>query len=238
MGQLELLWKLQDYDLKLEQYKKELLDLEQEKNIEKLTVRLKELEYDLINKKTQVEVDNAKMQRLNNKLKHINFDFKRLENKLYGGKISNIKQLEAIKNEQDEIKEKAMKIEDEILELMEKVDKNSEDIDNLHREYLEIRDTLEKRKKEIKINIEDLKVTIERQEELILNIKNKLDDSLLKKYTDAKKRKGRVVVRVEGDKCTGCHMAIPLSTLSKIKHSNKVNYCDNCGRVLYYTKED
>lgn len=237
MNQLEQLWELQKHDRILTQLKERLQILNKEEEIEKLRISVKQREYDLANKKTQLDVDDMKIKRFEQKLRQLNFDIKEIDEKLYSGKINNLKQLEQLEKESAMLKKEAKRVETDTIELMEEMEKLEGEITEVEELFLQLKKRLKEEEDNHDKLVDSIEEKIKEEEESIQSIKEKIDDDLVKKYEYLKEKKGKVIVEVSGDKCTGCHMAIPLSLLSKIKRNNTITYCDNCGRILYYIKE-
>lgn len=122
MSQLKLLWSLQQHDRRLAQLIQKLKEIENEKKKDDLIVKLQQVEYDITNKKTRKEVNELKIQRSSSKLEQITFKFKDVEKKLYDGSISDLKQLTYMSKEAQDIKKESIKLEKEILNLMEETE--------------------------------------------------------------------------------------------------------------------
>lgn len=239
MNQLNLLWQLQNCDKKLLELNESLDKFKKGEEIDELHLKLKQIEYDSTNINTQIEVNNAKIDRNNRKLENLRIKLEEIDEKLYSGDVSDLGQLEFMNNENKKIEEENSKLESDTLELME-------NIEELKKASIEVSKAEEETNKQLKIAESEQKEHIEKAENDIENLKEdrkqileKLDEDIISKYTDLKKSKGKdkAIVEVSKQRCTGCHMSIPLSILSKLKKNSVLTYCDNCGRILYYEKE-
>ena len=57
-------------------------------------------------------------------------------------------------------------------------------------------------------------------------------------YDRLHNRKGtNIVVGISHKACGGCHMKLPESDVIVVKADQKVNFCPNCGRIVYYTRD-
>jgi len=66
----------------------------------------------------------------------------------------------------------------------------------------------------------------------------KLDELTLSRYNRLVERKGtNIVVGIQHGACGGCHMKLPEAEVIVIKSDSKVNYCPNCSRIVYYTRD-
>jgi len=67
---------------------------------------------------------------------------------------------------------------------------------------------------------------------------SKLDELTLSRYNRLVGRKGtNIVVGIQHGACGGCHMKLPEAEVIVIKSGSKVNYCPNCSRIVYYTRD-
>lgn len=234
MSQLKLLWSLQQHDRRLAQLIQKLKEIENEKKKDDLIVKLQQVEYDITNKKTRKEVNELKIQRSSSKLEQITFKFKDVEKKLYDGSISDLKQLTYMSKEAQDIKKESIKLEKEILNLMEETEQLGQELIEVINIYNELKEKMDKSLKEYDSISMQIKLEIKNEKVRIEKISSRLNEELKKKYIILKENKGRVLAQVVDGKCKGCHMTIPLFIMSKLKNKDEITYCDNCGRILYY----
>ncbi len=65
-------------------------------------------------------------------------------------------------------------------------------------------------------------------------VTGKLDEDVLSIYSRLLKSKGdAVVVAIENDICTGCHMKLTTQTILKARSRQGLVHCENCSRILY-----
>lgn len=239
MSQLDILWQVQSCDKEIYKFKGELKELKKGEEIESLYLKLRQREYDSTNINTQIEVNNTIIHRNNKKLDDLNYRLKEIEEKLYSGEVADLGQLEYMNVESKKIKKEVERIESETLSLMEKVDILKKDVVEVESELKKISEDLRFAEDNHKNRIEKIENEIQKSIEKRDNILKQLDDKLIKSYNDLQetKGKGKAVVKVDNNRCNGCHMNIPLSLLSKLKKNETIAKCDNCGRILYYTNE-
>lgn len=237
MSQLKLLWSMQQHDRRLAQLIQKLKEIEEEKKMDDLIVRLQQIEYDVTNKKTQKEVNELKMQRANNKLDQITVKLKDVEKKLYDGSVSDLKQLTYMNKESQDLKKETIKLEKEILNLMEETEKLGQELTEVLITYNKLNDEIHSKENEFESISIQVKHEIKKEKIIINKISSSLGEELQKKYSTLKQSKGKVLAQVYDGKCNGCHMTIPLFIMAKLKNKDEITYCDNCGRMLYYKEE-
>lgn len=131
-------------------------------------------------------------------------------------------------------KEEKIKIEDELLALMESDERNSAEIKNLQKEY----EKTEKELAEKKVIFEnDLKKENNSIGQLMLDKQIKLAElskNIADKYENVRKnKKGIAVVPVENGICGGCHRNLPIHIIDELKKDKELVSCHNCMRILY-----
>jgi predicted nucleic acid-binding Zn-ribbon protein len=182
-------------------------------------------------KKEKKIAKGKKVNELENKIGNIDEEIKNLE-----GDIPLIKTNEKYFELQDRInrlKEVKNNTEDKVLLLMEE-----------NEEYVRTFKELEKRKDEnlAKINAEMTKnkAEIDQLESEISKKKKEKEDNFVllpeiikKRYlTLENKFPQSPIAYLNGDICTGCNMGVPPQVRENIKGKEKIEYCQNCGRVL------
>ncbi|HEY7727659.1 MAG TPA: hypothetical protein VID50_04335 [Candidatus Eisenbacteria bacterium] len=75
-------------------------------------------------------------------------------------------------------------------------------------------------------NVERLSHTRER-------ITKQIDQKLLQAYDRIRRRFVRAVVPLDGAICLGCFMGLPTGAVGKKSGPATIEYCENCGRILY-----
>ncbi|MFA5524622.1 MAG: C4-type zinc ribbon domain-containing protein [Tissierellales bacterium] len=236
MSQLKLLWSMQQHDRRLAQLIQKLKEFEKEKKKDDLIIILQQLEYDVTNKRTQKEVNELKIQRSNIKLEQISSKLKHIEEKLYNGSVSDLKQLTYMNKEVQDIKKESVKLERETLLLMEETEKLGYELIEVVNMYDQLKEKIDENIKEIESMSDKIKIEINKEKVIIEKISSRLAEDLRNKYSTLKVTKGKVLAQVFEGKCKGCHMTIPLFIMSKLKNKDEITYCDNCGRILYYVE--
>jgi len=158
---------------------------------------------------------------------------KLVEKKLYGGSVSNPKELQAMSDEADMLLKRRDKLQEVQTALL-----NSHE--TARRLEAETRKALK-----VAINSFNAKATaaqeqtgvLKAQAEALLVQRNAaakiIDPNLLKRYeTIRAKLHGLAIVALEdGNACGGCKMGLPRDTVLRVK-SGESTSCENCGRML------
>ena len=228
------LLELQKIDINIyeEEKKKKSLPL----ILEEIINKIQELKDSLKNKNENYKNLQVKLKRKELDLAEKSTKIKKHQEDLYGGKISDIKELKQIQKVISGYNEEKNGIEEEILDLMEEMEDLNKSIYNLN-EDLKCKDEDFKKCKE-KIDIAML--AIEKKANS-LNIKrgeilSKInDDHLLKEYGFLRKEKGgKVIVEVDGSICPGCYLDLPSDVIYQLEKNRKIIICPNCSRILIW----
>ena len=221
-----------DIDIDEEEKKKRNLPL----TIEGITKEILELKDSLKNR-------NENYKNLQIKLKRIELDLTEKSNKinkhqedLYGGKITDIKELKQIQKVVAHYKEDKDGIEEKILDLMEEMEDLDKSISHLDEDLKVKEKKLKKRKEEI-----DSAMLVIEKNINSLNIKRKeilsklTDGRLLKEYERLRKEKGgKAIIKVDGSVCPGCYLDLPSDAIYQLKKNRKMIICPNCSRILIW----
>uniref|UniRef100_UPI0039B92F63 zinc ribbon domain-containing protein n=1 Tax=Candidatus Ruminimicrobium bovinum TaxID=3242779 RepID=UPI0039B92F63 len=128
-------------------------------------------------------------------------------------------------------------IEDEILQLMEDIDK---EFINVKKQEEQLKQTENNIRQEI-ANIQD---TVKKSEQNLLNLKKERDDfaktinsNLLSQYERIREnRNGQGLALIDGDSCGCCSMTLRPQLINQATKCTELVYCDNCSRILFNKK--
>ncbi|MEW9125060.1 MAG: C4-type zinc ribbon domain-containing protein [Thermotaleaceae bacterium] len=236
MNQLNLLWQLQEIEQQLAKKAKALGELERPKEIEGKIQTHKKIKQDYEDIKSELENSKQNLRKTEQELSELHFKKEEMKGKLYGGKINDLKVLGTMMKEQDKMDIEYSQVESNLVEQMELVESTEKKANEVYKSERQMGSKIKHMLNERKVEIEKIKNEIEvlssRQEEL----SKKIDKQYMHIYMDVKKRKVNPMALVEEDTCTGCHMDLPIMTLSDLKNKKLVT-CNNCNRILYMPTE-
>lgn len=231
--QLKLLWDLQELDLSIRDLKSKLEDAPLKSGVQEKTENLNMLKSELDEREKKLKDDQKVLKQLEMKTQKIVDDRKELSESLYGGKITNVKELEQMQRKLDLLAAEKQKTEDSILVLMESVEEQEESYHAAASEH-------EKSEQELKEKEEQLVADIKQfNNELILleDDRGRLSEKVEKKYLArydvlAQKHNGRPLARVTDDICGGCRVFVSSGLRGHLYNPGAMVYCENCGRLL------
>ena len=228
--ELEQLLVLQDRQQKIKQIQIE---------IETVPLQRKSLEAQLAASVAGVEV-------LKQKNRHVEMDRKKLELDV-GTRAETIARLktqqyqtrkndefQAIGHEIERYENEIRKIEDEELELMVQADTIKVDLAEEEKKAGAVRESIARQTKDLEAKSTTLQSQLEELSKEREEIGGKIDEDLLSRFERLFQSKGdAVVVALEHEVCTGCHMKVTTQTAHRVKAGKEIVSCENCGRILY-----
>jgi predicted nucleic acid-binding Zn-ribbon protein len=175
-----------------------------------------------------------KQQRAEEDLHSHRIKIEQSESTLYGGKISNPKELQDLQNEVASLKRYLSTLEDRVLDAMLEV----EEITDQHQKAMQALENIHtqegKRNEALLIDRSKLLIVIER-----LNVeRNVFVGSIpadeLDRYNQLRRsRRGVAVAQVIDHTCAACGSTLSASLLQNASSLNQIAFCDTCGRILY-----
>ena len=229
--QLQLLWKLQTLERRLEEAQKEkesyplalerlqdLLKAQAEKQQEEKK-GLEELEKERVKMEGELEMEGERIKRSQLKLLEIktNKEYLALLQEIEGGKERNSQR------------------EEEIIKLLEKIDQLKADyastVERAQKERVEIEDEQARVKDQMVRGEQNIAHWQQNREEIV----QKLAPEHLRRYNTLKeKRNGIAVVLVINEGCQGCYVNIPPQMYNEVQKYKEIILCPNCNRILYW----
>ena len=229
--QLKLMIELQGLDTAIES----IAD-----NIALLPGKLAQFETPLKEAHTLYESIKKKAETLNKKKHDKDLELDEVQDKIdklktRSSDIKTNKEYEAHRKEIEVFENNILKIEDELLVLMEAIEafedemqKEKEIVNKAEEEFKKQEALVEEEKKKLNSEIEMCKA---KRDEFATRIDKDLYDQYMQKF---KRLGGLAVVQVENEVCLGCNTNIPPQLYNDIKETSKTYTCYYCKRFLYY----
>jgi len=203
---------------------------------EKNLAKVKEKNEEINGKYNELESSRKKLE---DTVEMQNDRIKSNEGKLFSGTITSAKEIENYQEEVKILKEKNSNMEDQILELMIKLEEISEEVKKADTEKAAAEAEVARIKNEMNEKLEVLKHILEGLRKRREDVSSKIPADYIKKYREVKSKKGGIAVSVLKDKfCDVCNMQIPARDAEKIVDAGELYKCPLCGRLaVIYRKE-
>jgi predicted nucleic acid-binding Zn-ribbon protein len=226
---------LQEIDLKLDKVREERGDLPGKvQKLEKMIHENKEL-FAL----QKEQISQLKVEEKNHELdlQSGKAQLKKYEAQLYQVKTN--KEYDAIASETENVKSNIDTSETKILEIEEKIEELTKSNEEIEKEINEHENEFEENNSALqeKISASAEEENLLRQERQI--VEKNLSVQQIKSYERIRgAKKGMAVAQCNGGVCSGCFSFIPPQKVVEIRSMKKLYYCESCGRILIYNKNE
>lgn len=157
----------------------------------------------------------------------------RLDDQLYGGSVTNPRDLESMEQEAAHVREALEKLDGELVELTLQVEESQSKFDSLEKELADTASAWENRRAELeeelqRSNAERSQIESQRDEMVAV-----LDPVSVQQYENLRRTKGGLgVAKVERGLCQACRMSLPTQQQQKVRSAHQTVLCSSCGRIL------
>jgi predicted nucleic acid-binding Zn-ribbon protein len=145
------------------------------------------------------------------------------------------KEYTAALHEIETLKQKKSELEEQALLLMEQIAGQRDDLKRRTQELDRERKALTDRIQEVTAEGEAAKKRIEELDTLAPECQAKVMPQLLEQFKKLyHSKKGRAVVPIQQDSCSGCQISLSPQIVSAARSGDRIVACDHCGRILYW----
>jgi len=154
------------------------------------------------------------------------------EKQLYGGKITNPKELSNLQHEVNTLKAKRDQLENKALEIMDQVELAEASVDATGSELKHLESEWHTQQQQLSTEIEQLKSKLSDLKQKRQLLSEEIDPQAVESYEKIKEQRGQAIARVEQGICRSCRISLPFSELQQARSGNLVQ-CGSCGRILF-----
>lgn len=215
--------------------------------LDKSYARIKEIDQlladDEIIRRSQLKLDRAKKEHFDaeknlrleeQKVKDQRIKIERSQAALYGGKVSNPKELQDLQQESESLKKFLSILEDQQLEAMLALDDAESGYVECKQAHSATETQVADQKAELTEEKTDLLQDIERQKNERNAASANIVPAELSIYEALRKqKKGIAVARVLDKTCGACGSTLSATIYSSAQVPTKITRCSTCGRILY-----
>jgi predicted nucleic acid-binding Zn-ribbon protein len=153
-------------------------------------------------------------------------------------RIKTNKEYLALQREIDLAKKRKSDIEEQLLGIMDKIEKKGADKERIQKSFESDRVILDEKKDKLLAQMRELEAVVAEYKGQDEKLRASVDPSLLSKYDRIKQSKrGLAVVECRHGVCMGCHMHIPPQLYNELVRGDKLITCPTCQRMLYVKEE-
>jgi uncharacterized protein len=231
--QLDTLLELSDADSSLLRLRRRLDDLPEQQQLDDAVRQRAALEQALADRRLDRDRAQAHLDKEDREVAQLKERLAAEQQRMYGGEISNARELASMRAEIDAVERRIGEHEDAELEAMEELEQIEGDIAGLAQQIQDAGAAIEERTaardqaaQSLLAEIAELEVAIEQQRE-------PLASDLLDRYDRARDRfGGRAVGRLAGDQCTACGISLSYADVNELVEGPPLATCPNCGRMM------
>jgi predicted nucleic acid-binding Zn-ribbon protein len=227
---LEQLLVLQDREQKIRQIENEIktLPLHRKHLEEQLAASVAGLEA-LKHKARQTEIDRKKLELdVGTRTETI----ARLRTQQYQTRKND--EFQALGHEITRYEDEIRKLEDAELELMVETDKLKEEIGTEEKKTAATKQSISRQMADLEEKSKTLETRLAELTNDRVALAKQIDEDLLGLFERLFASKGdAVIVPLEHEVCTGCHMKVTTATAMRARTGKEIVSCENCGRILY-----
>lgn len=241
MTKLEYLLMYQKADLKKQQLENSLRTTESRQKLNKVTKLLREQQATIQKLTEEAEAQRnalskllAQQESLSHELELNHSEMETLE----ADEEVTAEELTEFRQDVERLNRELSRLEKEVKALLEQLERVSADFQKARslggrakKEYDRLKAVCEVEKAESAASIATATKEME-------TVERQVDPSFLAKYKKARVHHSMPVVPVVNEKCSGCNMSIPMAVIKKLTSQETVLECENCGRILYYSKSN
>jgi len=161
---------------------------------------------------------------------------------LYSGNITNPKELSDLKEAEESFGRRIAELDMPLLEVMESIDGVNKTADDIKTKLNSVKKSYQKIAAQYKSDHEEISAKVAELTLVSKESRGKIEDAALLSRYDGICKKGHgigvTVITPLSDSCSVCKTAISNNILSKVKESNEIIFCENCGRIIYLEEEN
>ena len=231
MSRASGLYRLQEIDLETDRLKGRLEEILITLEDSAVIIKLKA---DLEDKQSALDVSKSAAKRAENAVEDQRLKIQSTDQALYGGSVTNPKELEDLQMESESLKRHLETLEDRYLEVMLEQDE-AESAQRLSAQALETGEndqaTLHADLLAEQGDIEARMANLDGEREVALA---SVSDGDLETYDGLRSRLGGVaIVALNGDSCGACGLTLSASMRQLVGSGDELTRCSQCNRILY-----
>ncbi|HEY3117451.1 MAG TPA: C4-type zinc ribbon domain-containing protein [Chloroflexota bacterium] len=156
------------------------------------------------------------------------------EKRLYGGTVSNPKELGSLTDEIAQDKRQRDKVEDRLIELLEQSEQVSAELATLEAALARSTADWNSRQEEMSRRVQEFEATLASREASRAKVAEELDTATRSLYDQLRRQKhGTAVAQVLQRTCQACRVGLTAAIEQRARYGQDLVTCQSCGRILY-----
>ena len=224
---------LQDEDTAIKRLQERRASLPEAQELASTNETLAELTADLEIAQKQYDEVAREQDKLEGEIGLLDEKISREEQRLFGGQVSNPKELGALQAEVQMLKKKKSDLEDGLIEVMVHKEDASDTLDRLKTEQADTAAKAESLTTTVGSLITEIDTQLQEHTAKRDALGGPLPGPLVELYEKLRSTKNGVgAAALERGTCQGCHTQLPNKEVERMKSEGGLQRCDNCRRIL------
>lgn len=195
---------------------------------------------ELIAAREAYEKASQELAKWRSRLRDLEFDWQQVEEKiaateqrLYGGQVTNPKELRSLQLDHEQQKRTQQKLEDDVLLAMTRVDELDKRVRESQARWKAVETKWRGEQAQLRQQIEQLRDRMAAAKKQRAMLMARLEPATRALYEELLRKKGgRAVVLMADQMCQGCRVTVPTSKAQIVRRGLELVTCTNCGRIL------
>lgn len=226
---------LQDLDTRLDQLAHRRASLPERALVAEADKVLETADHQ-IGEQTKVVADvDREQRRIEDQLTTAEAKATEIDKRLYGGTVSNARELQDLQTELESFRRHISTVEDEAFAALEKTEAAQARLAELETMRDEIRNRRENAEMTLTAAAAEIDGEVAELEANRGEVSRGVSPDLLDEYERLRSvSEGVAVAKLVGNRCEGCHLTLPAMEIDRIRHlpPDERVHCDECGRLL------
>jgi predicted nucleic acid-binding Zn-ribbon protein len=157
-------------------------------------------------------------------------------------KLSSVKtnkEYQSSLKEIDDLKEKNSKLEDEMIEFLERIEEADRELKAKNAAYGALKTETETEKENIQKEVQEARQQLAKHDAEWKTLAENIDAELLATFNRIKSnQKNKIgIAAVSNSVCQGCYMNIPPQLYNELQRGDKLQRCPICERIIYWKEQ-
>ncbi|HVM10115.1 MAG TPA: C4-type zinc ribbon domain-containing protein [Acidimicrobiales bacterium] len=238
MSALEDLLDVQDHDLRIDQLRHRKATLPEKAELTELHQRRAAIEAtrnDVAGRRDEVA---ARQEHAEQEIAAAEKRIGEIDSRMRSGAVTASRDLQAMQGEVDSIRQRVSAFEDEALAAMDEREPLDAEIEGYDAQLAALDDSAAALHEKIAAAEAEIDGEIEAEQHARAGAAEKVPAELAATYEKLRARLGGIgAARLDGNRCSGCHLTLPATELDRIRHQppDTLFHCEQCGRILVRT---
>lgn len=231
MSRSKKLYQLQKIDSSIDQAKKRITEIDSLLEEEEALIQAQDEETAA---RRKLEEKRKVLKRAEREVKDQERKIEQNNAKLYGGKVTNPKELEDLQLESESLERYLAVLEERQLEAMLEVDQAQAE----HKQALQELQEIQKNRKSLHHELNQEKSNLEKEIQTLSEQRKAAMEDIseqdLNEYQNLRQSLGGIAVaKVNNNSCSACGTQVPSAVYQKARSASQLTHCKTCNRILH-----